>query len=68
MTSSRSNPRRATRAGLRGQAMVEYVVVAAIALALLAVPIAGKSSAVDLLLDAVRIAYVKFLASISIPS
>lgn len=47
--------------------MVEYLVIAAIAVALIAVPIGGKSSAVALLLDSVHTAYVKFLAAISIP-
>lgn len=62
------NPRhhsRRERTG--GQAMVEYLVIAAIAVALIAVPIGGKSSAVALLLDSVHTAYVKFLAAISIP-
>lgn len=47
--------------------MVEYTVIAAIAVALIAVPIDGKSSAVALLLDSIHTAYVKFLAAISIP-
>ena len=60
-------PRRSRRARNAGQSMVEYTVIAAIAVALIAVPIDGKSSAVALLLDSVHTAYVKFLAAISIP-
>lgn len=59
--------RRPSRACARGQSMVEYLVIAAIAVALLAVPIQGKSSAVELMLDSVHTAYTKFLAAISIP-
>lgn len=47
--------------------MVEYLVIAAVAVALIALPIQGKSSAVVLMLDSIHTAYVKFLAAISIP-
>ena len=59
--------RRAGRTRTRGQSMVEYMVIAGIAVALLAFPIQGKSSAVELMLDSVHTAYTKFLAAISIP-
>ena len=59
--------RRASRTRTRGQSMVEYMVIAGIAVALLAFPIQGKSSAVELMLDSVHTAYTKFLAAISIP-
>lgn len=59
--------RRAGRTRTRGQSMVEYMVIAGIAVALLAFPIQGKSSAVELMLDSVQTAYTKFLAAISIP-
>lgn len=51
----------------RGQAMVEYLLGAALVVALLAIPIDGYSSVVAMLLDAVRIGYAKFLAALSIP-
>lgn len=59
--------RLAGRARAGGQSMVEYLVIAAIAMALIAVPIGGKSSAVEMMLDAIHTAYTKFLAAISIP-
>ncbi len=52
---------------VRGQAMVEYLVAAAIAVTLIAVPIDGKVSAVALMLDAIHTAYTNFLAALSIP-
>ena len=59
--------RRAGRVRTRGQSMVEYMVIAGIAVALLAFPIQGKSSVVDLMLSSIHTAYTKFLAAISIP-
>ena len=63
--------RRSSAAGLRcaahGQSMVEYLVACAVVLALVAVPIDGKHSALSLLLDAVDAAYQKFLAAVSLP-
>lgn len=50
-----------------GQSMVEYLLLAALAVALIAVPIQGKRSAVELLLDSVQIAYTKFLTALSLP-
>jgi hypothetical protein len=50
-----------------GQAMVEYLIAASLVVALVAVPINGESSAVELLLKAVHAAYTSFLAAISIP-
>ena len=47
--------------------MVEYLVVAALLLALVAVPIDGSNSAIELLLSAIHTAYTRFLAAISIP-
>lgn len=55
------------RAKTRGQSMVEYLLLAAIAVALLAVPIEGKHSVVELMLSSIQIAYAKFLSAISIP-
>jgi hypothetical protein len=55
------------RSGQAGQAMVEYLVVAALLLALVAVPIDGADSAIELLLQAIHTAYTKFLAALSIP-
>ncbi len=52
--------------GCRGQSMVEYLLIAAIAVALIAVPVQGKSSALALMLDAVRLAYQRFLTALSI--
>ena len=50
-----------------GQSMVEYLLLAALAVALIAVPIQGKRSAVELMLDSVQIAYAKFLTALSLP-
>jgi len=50
-----------------GQSMVEYMVIAAIALLLIAVPYEGKSSIVAFMLDAIRTAWAKFLAALSLP-
>ena len=54
-------------ASQRGQAMVEYLVIGAIVLALIAFPIDGKDSVLTLMLDAIRTAYAKFLAALSLP-
>ena len=51
----------------RGQSMVEYLVAGAIVVALIAWPIDGKESALAWMLDAIRVAYHKFLAAISLP-
>lgn len=50
-----------------GQSMVEYLVLAAITVALIAVPIQGNRSAVELVLTSVQIAYTKFLTALSLP-
>ena len=50
-----------------GQSMVEYLILAALAVALIAVPIQGKRSAVELMLDSVQVAYAKFLTALSLP-
>lgn len=50
-----------------GQAMVEYLVIATIALLLIAVPYEGKSSIVAFMLDAIQTAWTKFLAALSVP-
>ena len=50
-----------------GQAMVEYLVACALVVALVAVPIDGSNSAIELLLKAIHTAYTNFLAAISIP-
>ena len=55
------------RAKTTGQAMVEYLVIASIAVALIAVPVGGKRSAVELMLDSVQTAYAKFLTALSLP-
>lgn len=59
--------RRPRRARTRGQSMVEYMVIAGIAVALLAFPFEGKSSVVEFMLASIHTAYTKFLAAISIP-
>jgi len=51
-----------------GQATVEYLVVAAILVALVAFPIDGHDSAVALLLQAIHTAYTRFLGALSIPA
>lgn len=51
----------------RGQGMVEYLVLGAIVLALVAMPVDGANSALELLLQAVRTGYDKFLGAISLP-
>ncbi len=50
-----------------GQAMVEYLVASAIVIALMAVPISGSDSAIELLLAAIRTAYHRFLSAVSLP-
>lgn len=50
-----------------GQSMVEYLVACALVVALIAVPIDGSNSAIELLLKAIHTAYTRFLAAISIP-
>ena len=47
--------------------MVEYLVVLTILVALVAVPIEGSDSAIDMLMKAIHSAYVKFLAALSLP-
>ena len=64
---SRSAMRRVASARERGQSMVEYLVACALVMALLAVPIDGHDSVLSLMLDAIRTAYAKFLAAISLP-
>jgi hypothetical protein len=59
--------RSANRQRSAGQSMVEYLLLAALAVALIAVPIQGKRSAVELMLDSVQIAYTKFLTALSLP-
>ncbi|HLO94659.1 MAG TPA: hypothetical protein VK195_10095 [Burkholderiaceae bacterium] len=59
-----------SRRSARGQAMVEMLVLAAIALALVFVPWDGKEgsdSVVMLMLKAIKTAYAKFLGAISLP-
>lgn len=50
-----------------GQAMVEYLVALAVAVALFAIPVGDQPSVLALVLDAVRLAYLKFLAAMSMP-
>ena len=54
----------------RGQAMAEYIVLAAIALALVAIPWDGKpgsDSVLVLMLKAIKTAYAKFIGALSLP-
>ncbi|WP_428505742.1 hypothetical protein [Roseateles sp.] len=55
--------------GLRqaGQSMVETLVIAAIATALMAMPIDGSSSVVALMLKAIKTAFSKFMGAIALP-
>lgn len=55
------------RALQRGQSMAEYLVVAAIATALLAVPIDGHSSVIRMMLASIREGWARFLAALSLP-
>lgn len=55
------------RSRQHGQSMVEYLVAAAIVVLIVAVPYEGKPSVLAFMLDAIRMAYAKFLAAISIP-
>ena len=50
-----------------GQSMVEYLVIAAIVLLIIAVPYESKSSVLVFLLDAVHIAWSKWFGALSIP-
>ncbi len=47
--------------------MVEYLVASAVAIAILAIPVGGSSSAVALLMEAIRTAYQRFLSAMSLP-
>jgi hypothetical protein len=58
---------RLDRGRSRGQAMVEYLVVAILLVALVAVPIDGHSSVIEMLLQAIHTAYSRFLGALSIP-
>jgi len=51
----------------RGQSMVEYLIAAAVLLALIAVPVDGEDSVLVLMLEAIRTAYAKFLGALSLP-
>lgn len=51
----------------RGQSLIEYLVVGLLLTALVAVPIDGHTSAAQWLLDAVAIAWNRFLAALSLP-
>jgi uncharacterized membrane protein len=62
-----SHLKRARQTLQRGQSMVEYLVVAAIATALVAVPISGQRSAIELMLFSIREGWAKFLAALSLP-
>jgi hypothetical protein len=58
---------RSRRLGACGQSMVEYLVIAGVAAALLAVPIDGNASVVDMMFVAIKTGYAKFLAAMSLP-
>jgi hypothetical protein len=58
---------RSRRLGASGQSMVEYLVIAGVAAALLAIPIDGNASVVEMMLVAIKTGYAKFLAAISLP-
>jgi hypothetical protein len=51
----------------RGQSTVEYIVVGAILTALVAVPIQGRRSVLQLMLVAIGDAWSRFLAALSLP-
>lgn len=67
MTATKTPATEALGRGSRGQAMVEYLVVGAVLLALVTVPAAGGRSALDMLLDAIRQAWQRFGSAISLP-
>ena len=50
----------------QGQAMAEYLVLLALVTALVAGPLDGARSAVALLLDAVRTAWLKFFSALAL--
>ena len=52
----------------QGQAMAEYLVVAALLTAIVAVPVAGSESAVSLMLEAIRDAWSRLLGALSLPT
>ena len=49
-----------------GQSMVEYITLLAIVTALVALPIDGQRSVLALMLDAVRLAWQKFIAALAL--
>jgi len=51
---------------MAGQSLVEYLVALALLTAVVAIPIGGHESLVALVLDAVRIAFNRFTAALSL--
>lgn len=70
---SMSRPGRAARADRRvprtsrGQALMDYVVGCALVTALLVAPWPGGRSALDLLLDGVRLGYARLVTALAVP-
>ena len=58
---------RAQSAGQRGQALMDYVVGCALVTALLVAPFPGGRSAIELLLDGVRLGYARLVTALSVP-
>jgi hypothetical protein len=50
-----------------GQAMVDYLVGCGLVTALLAAPLPGGRSALELLLDGVRLGYARLVTALSVP-
>ena len=60
--------RRITQSGpQRGQSMMEYLVGCALVTALLAVPVAGDRSTLELLLDGMQRGYARLVTALSVP-
>lgn len=51
----------------RGQAMVDYLVGCAVVTALLVAPLPGGRSALELVLDGIRLGYARLVTALAVP-
>jgi hypothetical protein len=55
------------RPGQRGQSMVEYIVACGLVTALVATPVAGGRSTLQILLDGIQQGYARLVTAMSVP-
>jgi hypothetical protein len=65
--SQRGRVRGASRGASRGQAAMDYIVGCALVTALLVAPLPGGRSAIDLLLDGMRLGYARLVTALAVP-